>query len=260
MNNQPTVTIGSLVRNRAWILPDFLKHIEDIDYPKNLIDILFIVNDSTDDSLQILNNFKNKNKNMYNKITIEIYNKNAPEDKREHKLRSTFIYSHLANLRNYLLSKCKTEKLLSVDSDILVQSNILNKLLESNKEVVSSLIYNGYELASENPWVYPNIMSTNMQIGEKKSYKHINNYYVKNSNELKTSKIIEVDLTGAVILIDKKIYKKAKYGNHIYGEDAIFCENAKKLGYKVYCDLSVFSQHIMSEQQLKSYKMGVKND
>lgn len=251
MNNQPTITIGSLVRNRAWILPDFLKHIEDIDYPKNLIEVIFIINDSTDDSLQILNNFKKEYNHHYKKITIEQYNRNAPEDERTVNTRKNYIYDHLAILRNYLMSKVKTDYFLNIDSDILVPSNILINLLSHKKEAISSIIFNGYELHPNEPWKYPNIMkvATHMKIADKwvNVYSHIQNYYVKNANNLKEDKVIEVDLTGAVFLVSKKIYEKAKYGYHTCGEDAIFCEEIKKLGFKIYCNLGLFSKHVMNK-------------
>lgn len=250
-----TITIGTLVRNRAWVLPYFLSHIENIDYPKNLIDCIFVVNDSTDNSLEILKQFKLKNEKLYNRIIIDVYNRNAPIDVREIKTRDNYIYDHLATLRNYLMSKIKTDKFLSVDSDILVPSNIISNLISQDKEIISSLIYNGYLISPNSPWKYPNIMNvaTHIKNGDQwmNVYAHIQNYYIKNAENLKEDKIIEVDLTGAVLLIDKEVFKKAKYGYHSCGEDAIFCEEAKKLNYKIYCNIGLFSKHIMNESMLQ---------
>ncbi|MDY8021265.1 hypothetical protein [Paenibacillus polymyxa] len=237
------------IRNRAWILPVYLQHIHDIDYPKAKIELSFLINDSEDISLDILNSFKKENKHIYKNIRIEVYNRNAPVDKRDLNIRNNFIYDHLSKLRNYIMSKVKTDHLMFIDTDILVQPDIINNLLNHNKDIVSGLIWNGYVVRPEKPYLYPNIMKLN----NKGYFEHIVNNQVKNAPLVSSPTLMEVDLTGAVILLSRKVYKSVKYGFHPQGEDAYFCKMAQSKGFELFCDLGAFSHHIMSPEYLEKY-------
>lgn len=256
------ILIGFPVSNREWVLPYFLKHIENIDYDKKLIDIYCIVNNSKDASLQLMQDFKNKYKDEYNSIQIEIYNNSKyPKDERTTIIREQ-IYHFLSELRNKIISKCVTlncDYLLSVDTDILVPNDILNRLLSHNKDYVAGLIYNGYlftprhESFDYNPilnaYKFPNILKLNSQ----NTYTHVVNYRVKNPNLNEKDTLLEVDFTGAVFLATQDVCKVAKFSWNVQGEDEPFCRTAREAGFKLYCDLSLYSQHMMSKQILDLY-------
>lgn len=242
----PTVTIAAPVRNRAWILNQYLHHIVNIDYPKKLINIHFVLNDSTDKSRDILINFQQKYRLEYNNIYIDTINRFVPEDKRISSIRNQHTYHHLSILRNYILSKVKTDYLFSVDSDILVSPKSLLKLLFHNKDIISGLIYNGYIKDPVHPYRYTNIMKYESD----GVLRHVSNFYTKTAPLLKESKVLEIDVTGAMCLIKREVCRLAKYGWHYQGEDVYFCDTAKKNGFKIHCDISVFAQHIMNSNQL----------
>jgi GT2 family glycosyltransferase len=67
--------------------------------------------------------------------------------------------------------------------------------------------------------------------------------------------LFESDLTGAIYLISKEVYKNPniKYGYTQYGEDLYWCITAKQQGYKLYTDITLYQQHIMSEEILQKY-------
>ncbi|MCP1185091.1 ANP1/MMN9/VAN1 family protein [Paenibacillus sp. 1781tsa1] len=251
-----TITIAAPVRNREWILPQYLLKIFEINYPKSLIDLHFVVNDSLDRTFELLTEFKKGNKGLYNNIRIDVINNGTPEDEREFTVRNKHIYKHLSNLKNYIMTKTRTDKLIFIDTDILVESDVITKLLKHGKKIISALIYNGYLTNKEKPYMYPNIM----QLDDKGQYRHITNYHVKTAPTLLCSKLQRVDLTGAVILLDKSVYKSIKYGFHPQGEDAYFCKMAQDNGFELFCDLFAYSQHIMSEQQLREFMNEAKND
>lgn len=245
------ILISSPVSSRAWILPYYLEHIKRIDYPKNSIHFYFIINNCEDDSRQILNDFKRENIDEYGSITIETHNtKYKFKDERSTSVRTEFTYHHLSELRNKCLDFAKSIKvdcLLSVDSDILVPSDILTKLLAANKPIISSLIYNGYKFTPETPWKYTNIM----KIDSSGNIAHISNWYTKNALKLTESKIVPVDITGAVYLIAKEVIQSGvRYGFHNQGEDVTFSLDAKSKGFNSFCDVSCLSSHIMGEDLL----------
>lgn len=245
-----TITIAAPVRDRDWILQHYLDAIVNIDYPKDLIDLRFVVNDSSDRTLEILTNFKSLMNNYYRSIHIDIYNRNVPIDQRELNVRNNYIYDHLSKLKNFIISRTKTDYLLFLDADILVPTDIINNLLKHQKDIVSGLIWNGYLTNPDKPYLYPNVMRLQNGI-----YRHILNRSIRDVSCRSSTPLplMKVDLTGAVILISRKAYKSVKYGFHPQGEDAYFCKMAQEKGFELFCDVGLFCHHIMNENLLREY-------
>jgi len=238
-NSLPRILIGAPVRNRAWVLPYYLAALERLDYPKELLTFCFILNDSTDNSRELLFEFAKNHS-----TTIIERNQCAPEDREDRQERDR-IYGPLAEVRNLLLSiaaNLEIDYLFSVDSDIIVPPDILTRLLAHRKDIVAALIYNDYHFnAHENyPNRFPNIMIRREGL---QSYRD----YPLNS-------LFEVDVTGAVYLLSRKVIRKVRYGYHPQGEDIYFCQEAKERGFSLWCDSSIFCQHIMTRDQLKEFK------
>ena len=63
----------------------------------------------------------------------------------------------------------------------------------------------------------------------------------------KIGQVFEVGITGACYLISKKVAlnKTIRYGLHHQGEDLEWCYSAAKAGYKLYCDGSILTNHVM---------------
>lgn len=218
----------------------------NLDYPKNKINFHFVINDSIDCSKDILLRFKNKHKFEYNNIYIDTYNRNVPDDERIFNVRSEHTYQHLSILKNYIMSKTTTDYLMFVDSDVLVPKASLKQLLQHKKSVISGLIYNGYLQDPIKPYRYTNIM----KYENDGVLRHISNYYTKHASNLKSPKLLRVDVTGAFILIHKDVYNFAQYSWHLQGEDVSFCDEVRKAGHDIYCDVSVFGHHIMRKDQI----------
>lgn len=259
MNFEKRVLLGSPCRNRAWILPYYLRNLYNLTYPKKLISLYFIVNNSTDSTFSILSDFANNHQNEYERIKIDVFdNSKIPEDNRNQQLdekgnvtsaRREHIYDWLSTLRNRLLAKCvewNCDYLLSSDSDILMRSDCIEKLLSHGKDVCAGLIFNGYLYAPDRYMSYPNILK---KLPNEK-YQHIYNYYVKNKTGL-----VECDFTGALISISKEVCKVSKYApDKAYGEDLPWSQSVQSAGYKLYCDCSCYNQHVMSEKLLDQFK------
>lgn len=246
-----TITIAAPVRNRDWILQYYLDSLFRIDYPKELIELRFVINDSNDLTYDILSKFKSNMNDLYKKIHIDIYNRDVPIDERELSVRNNFIYEHLSKLKNFIISRTKTDYLFFLDTDILVPPDIINNLLKHNKDIVSGLIWNGYLANPKKPYLYPNIMRL-----EDGVYRHISNRAVRVADTIKSSpscSLMKVDLTGAVVLISREVYKLIKYGFHPQGEDAYFCGMAQEKGFELFCDVGLFCHHIMNKKLLREY-------
>lgn len=253
MNKKILISAG--VHNRDWVLPYYLDHIYNISYDKKLIDIYWIVNNClpSDKSLLLLKDFKNKYGNEYNSIKIEVMNSSRKiQDERITQVRMDHTYLWLSKIRNKIFSKCVSlgcDYLASIDSDILVPKNCLNDLLDTGKQICSSLIWNGFLFASiEEAYKFPNILNF-----DGKQYKHIVNYYVKNPDKSSKDKIIECDATGAFSIISKEVCANTYYKSHPQGEDMGWADVCREKGCKMYCLPYVYSLHCMSPEILQYF-------
>ena len=246
-----TVMVACPVSNREWILPHYLKHIKEIDYPKHLIHIYWIVNNNKDDSLKLLQQFKLENNDQYGSIEIALENSSTYfTDERSSETRDKFTYGWLSFLRNKILQQCTKKRydyLFSCDCDILVEPDIIKNLMAFQKSCVSSLIYNGYELFEEF-WKFPNILKRN---GDE--YKHILNNYTSYPSKCPKDKLIPVEFTGAVFLCTQSVCRDSSYSHGSQGEDEKWSESVINAGYELWCSPYNFSKHIMSEEWLKKY-------
>jgi hypothetical protein len=235
------VMIGCPVRNRGWILPDYLQHLQNIKYPRSLIEYCFIINDCIDNTREILEEFAQNTLTPVRLITANLGNKQSD-------LRGVYNLSNLALLRNLLLEEfieSDCQYLLSVDSDILVPPNIISRLIADNCAIVSALVCNGHEL--KNKSIYNILLRT-----RDGKYKHFIDY--------PHNCLFKIDCTGAAYLIKRKVIEsyKIRYSAHSGAEDIGFCEAAARQGLEIYCDSRIECVHIMNkEQYLKQPKINV---
>ena len=211
------ILVASLIRDRAWILSEYLNAL--LQMGTNEIEYYFLVNDSSDASIDILHNFKQNNRFMRDRITIEEVNIGTPKDARNC-IRVEKVYLALAKLRNKIIDftiGTDAEYLFSIDSDIIVKKDCLTKLLEVDSDVVSALIYNDYGRGN-----IGNVMAG------LDNPKHID---FKEQQD-----IFECDITGACVLIKREVLmnKKCRYGYDRLGEDIPFCRAVKQEGFDIY--------------------------
>jgi len=230
MNND--VMIGCPVRNRDWIIKKYLSHLMNLEYPKKKIALSFLVNDSEDNTLDEIEKFKKNNINKYKDIRIREINTGVIKDRRISNVRKE-IYKHLALMRNdFLDMRVDEDYVFSVDSDILISKKSLKKLIKSDKDIISALIWNNKKKTA------PNIMKFDKRTDRGNKYVHIRDF---------EKGIFQVDVTGACYLLKSKVSKNIKYSWHFQGEDIGFCENAKKSGFEVWTNTSIECNHIMNK-------------
>ena len=227
---QPKITIGSIVRDRAWILPEYLKAIYNLDYPKEKIDLHFIINDSTDGSEHQLRKFTFKHRKEYNKGRVTTMNFDAEADLRVNRADKE-IYKNLAILRNKLLDYAlvhnHSDYLFSIDTDIIVRSGTLKKLIAHNKDIVAALGKNSKRTFNAGYLAPNNINSIN----------HLT---------LAPKGLRKVDWTGAVCLYKTSLLQRGlQFSNNSLGEDIGLALNAKALGVKMWVDGTEVLEHRM---------------
>lgn len=230
MESNDKVLIGCPVRNRAWILPHYLEALKGLDYDEEDIEYCFIVNDSTDDTLDILRDFRFKSKSFVKIIICDLQGNTNHH-------RGYYSFFHLSILRNILLEeflKSEAAYLLSVDSDIILPSHALKSLKAADCDIISALVCNGHEIGDAR--VY-NILKRKPN----GRYEYIRDF--------PTYEIFEVDCTGAAYLIKREVVKKylVRYSASRGSEDIGFCEDAKAKGRRIWCNPTVIGRHEMIE-------------
>lgn len=243
-NELPLVTIGCPVRNRGWILEDYLSAMENLDYPKEKISFLFVVNDSTDNSKEILDKFKEQKEENYCSINIIEKNFNAPEDTRDGSLRIHRLFYTLVEVRNIWLTNIRPENWgFSVDSDILVPPNSLKKLVSNKKDVCSAFI--------SNEIVPREVGKTHGNILNFLSPMRTRCHHIKAKP---LGAVIPVDVTGAVYLISPKAIANVRFVYDRQGEDIGWCRSAINQKMRPYCDTSIIPVHAMEKERYLEWK------
>lgn len=234
------ILIVAPIRNRAWILPKYLEKLSMIRYPKYLISFYFIVNDSTDTSKMILEDWKKEKQDHYKSIEIKEVNFGYPNDwgedrsKKAEFPRQKYTYDALSKLRTKILDYARitdNDYIFSIDSDILVNKDILWNLLREKKDIIAGLLINNIS-ANEKITAY--------------------NFLPLEGHRLELpKKTFKVKTTGACYLISRKVFmnKNIDYiSNGGIAEDTTFCKKARLEGYDSWV-LNDKQEHIINKQR-----------
>lgn len=216
------IAIGCPCSNREDTLPSYLYSISQLDYDKKDIHLMFLINNSNDNSYSILKTFQERYSNEYSQIDVWDIEVGDYQDDQF----GTRDYNHIANIRNIWLELLSFDDnyVFSIDSDVLVPPNSLNKLLENNKDICSILVQN------DNLMGY-NILNWN----GKRYYKIVPHEF---------DGLMPVKITGAAYLIKRHVLDKVQYGFHKQGEDIYFCEQASLHGFEIFCDTDIKTEHL----------------
>lgn len=225
------ITIGCPIQNKAHYLPIYLEHIRNIDYSKDDIQLAFLVNNSTDNTYDILKTFREEYLSEYYKISIwDISGVNNGYIDNRKGIRD---YEAFATVRNMWLKMAdsKSEWILSIDSDVLVPPNIIKQLMSHNKDMCSALVLNNR--TNYNSY---NILCLN---NKGTQYNHI----TEGDYEFWEG-LVPVDITGACVLMKRSSIEGIEYSGHPRGEDFSFCEELKDRGCEIFCDTTVKTVHL----------------
>lgn len=224
------IFIGTPIRNSEPTIIQFLNHINELNYPLNLIGIYLLFNNSTDESKNISLNFKKQFQDKFRFIEIEEYNfDNPPIDSREFCDREP-IYKNLAILHNKIIDRFLIDKanyFLSIDSDTLISPDCLMVLLNSKKPLITVPLK--VCLESENS-------------------RQLSNFLTMPILENKKEIIFEIDTWGGDcgLIHRDMVIAGVRWQAHPQGEGVGFSMSAKDKGFKLYCRKELdLAQHKM---------------
>lgn len=244
----PLIAVGCPIQNRTNTVGFYLTNIYDLNYPKEDILLVFYVNNSTDDTIFILERFQKEHKDKYYNILI-FEDKNLLDGEQDHQnryiKRNFQLFAEVRNTWIKHILPYPIDYIYSIDSDVLVQPDSLKRLIAYNKDIVSCLVWNGKIPPLSHPSLKePFVDQYNLMKYDPKTDKYLPFPHYTKDTIPKT--LFEIDLTGACYLIKRRVLDaQVRYGDNKQGEDVYFCKQAQKRGFKLFNDPTIGSYHMI---------------
>jgi hypothetical protein len=244
------ILIGTPIKNNEKYIENLINLIDKIDYPKNLISLCFIENDSEDDTWSVLNKVINDRLKVeeYNKITLKKLDLGF-KLKHENRYDTNYTIQRIKSIvitRNYIINNYlkDAEYLWWLDADVVdFDKNIVKDFLNINKDVVMPIYYT-------NNWLHDcasHIIVNNkiIRLGE------ISNLYPT----LNSIKLIKCECAAfikrKVFEIGLRYFVKEENYIDLCGnvfpckmEGVSFSEKALEFGFEIYGALKIKIKHI----------------
>ena len=148
-------------------------------------------------------------------------------------------------LVDYFLQATDCEWFLSVDTDVILPERVITRLMTRNQKLIGALIY--VNAKPPFPQMYQKI--ADFGVGG------FGSYLV--DTDWEPGDLVKTDATGAgCMLIHRDVFEAVpvskpfrwfqheQRGEDLFGEDVVFCERAKRVGYQLYIDTAVRAWHI----------------
>lgn len=239
-----TVLLAILARNKAHVLPTYLKCIDNLDYDKKLVTVYVNSNNNDDTTKEILEEWVKKNKKYYRHIefdhhTIEKMPATNPHDWASER------WSILGKIRQQSLMKTKEYKCdyyFVADCDNFVIPSTLKLLISKDKPIIAPLLR---AIPQPND-PYSNYFYDVTDSGYYKDHPHY--FKIFNREQIGTFK---VPVVHQVYLVKSECIDKLSYGDVINEwEFIIFSRNARK---------NQVDQYICNEEEFGTFLHFAKN-
>lgn len=216
------VMLGApVLQDRAFVIEKYLNAIFMLDYPMAFIDIAFLVNGKRqDNTLELLQDFQNTFEGIYNSITIKCIGGDHKDGRIERD------YTLFADIRNQWLNMLGEEDdyIFSVDSDIILKPDTLQRLMGHKKDIVSPLVDNGFY---------------------KLKFPTYNMFDETGRHVQPTNGLRKVATSCGCHLIRREVIEAGcKYVPTETGEDFGFCKMAYDKGFECYIDQDHELKHV----------------
>lgn len=233
--NEPAVLIGAPIRNMEKTVPLYLEAILRLDYPKKKIALLWIVNDSKDQSLKMLQDFKEQYEKKYKRIEIQEINWGAVEDAKTAEARYGLgewsTVDSMARAKNILKDSLMPDEeyFFYIEGDIILTKGSLKTLMAHQKSIVGALCKTG---DGENHY---NILEFN-QVFDR---------FERNGMNIPTE-FSKVDFISGPVLFHKDVLSKIEFAKIASGEDAQAMRMCMDKEIDRWLDPNVFLDHLYS--------------
>ena len=244
------ILIGAPIYDRAWILPQWFKAIENQNFPMENLGFVFNLGPDDDSTHDLLWEWHEKHPEFIvfdAQVQMKITHSAHPDESR---VWSSSQYYNMVFLRNDLLERAEAfsdqfDYYFSLDSDILLEDpETLNKLVayaeeDSSRSVISPLMF-----MTPFDTNFPSAMSWIDKPGGRAT-RTIEKYPV--------GEFFEADIVMAAVFMQKNVFKFVRYQWHMQGEDLGFAAALAEFGFKSYAAWDIYCPHIMHKSMLVDY-------
>lgn len=257
-----SVLIASPINKPSNILELFLESLNMLKVDNINVEYFFIDDNDEKKSSEILNDFILKNKG--NLVNTSENDKNIGWEIGEHVWTGRKIQK-IAYYKNKIIDHFlngEWDYIFFVDSDLILNPNTINQLIEDDKEIVSNIFWTKWdEGGQELP-----------QVWQKDFYTLYDNHMLRNITpqeirmeeflflgKLRVPGVYRVGGLGACTLIKRNVLEKGVHFGEIYnlsfwGEDRSFCVRAVAYGFELFVDTYNPAFHIFRESEVEKAK------
>ncbi|MDR6554654.1 glycosyltransferase [Paenibacillus qinlingensis] len=254
------VLIGSPVCQAPSILRLFLQSLHLLSVPTAEVHYLFIDDNSDGESKQLLRQFQEDHLEQTTIFHENATSGNYYRDQLTHHWNDKLIWK-VAVFKNRIIEHALEndyDALLLIDSDLLLRPETLDKLLESDKSIISEIFWTHWQT---NSIPLPQVWVSDEYI----MFERIGREVLSKEQEivrqhrflarLRQPGVYEVGGLGACTCIRKDALQKGVNFNKInnlsfWGEDRHFCIRAQVLGFSLFVDTHYPAFHIYRETDL----------
>lgn len=289
---KPLITIGTPFYNSGWCFKDYVKGILNFSYPKEKTELIFMYSESTDDTLQLLKEFKEKHDDKYVSILIDSCPRDYWSPLVNSLLFKPFVKSekqhrrvkNIARARNRIIqNKCSNTDLVFIDSDTVPPFDGIERLLKMTEPPYYADICGGIYIAPSINYMAEFGNYTKLEIAKlcqttnpigafHRLMKKVNalSFFLKfnargeltpilsfnNMLSLPSelcNRILKVEACGfGFVLIKNRVLEQQEdrwieedeIKRGIFAEDLYFCVQARKSGFKILVDTSLWCDHL----------------
>ncbi len=211
MKADPSITVGIPTFNSTQFLPIALRSLADCNYDKRLIRVVFVDNYSSDETLEIIEDFKEKYGKAYGSIIVKQSKSNIP--------RARNICIECAEGSDYIFF---------LDSDIAIPPDTFGRLLTlfERKNVGMATLH-----------------QANVDAVKRASF-------LLRAFKSGTGVVEAYKVSAGCNMLSMKVAKEVGNFNERLPEqeDGEYCFRIRKIGYTILCDWSLEGTHLKEER------------
>ena len=214
--------------------------------------VIFAENNSTDDTLKNIINFKLPHEIIRVWFRDDIYKQIQSEDNE---------YLNICHIRQLLLTRARQlnpDYVIFVDDDVIPPTNLISEIIKAEKDLVGGYYYRNFP---EGMWICSRFYNPT---NGKPMY--VDEYWLKylcqkeSPKYVKGKLIIAIETSGGCLALSRKIindkrltfYPRA-FEEKYSAEDFGYCVKAEKLGYKVYVHRFLRCFHILDRKTFRPW-------
>ncbi len=248
--HEEEILLSILARNKAHVLPKYLKCIENLNYNKKLITIYINTNNNLDNTTEILKNWIDVNINKYKHIEFETGDFKELHTISDPHAWTSIRFKILGQIRNKSLKKTleyNCDYYLVIDCDNFIIPDTLNNLISKNKPIIAPMLH-AFPETNDN---YSNFFC---DIGEDGYYKDHKNYIPILNRIIKGT--FEVPVVHCTYLIKSQYINNLSYIDESNDyEFIIFSRIARQNNIKQYiCNMEEYGKCVhFYDENIKLY-------